>query len=114
MQDALADWRGGRTSWEHWGDSTDAARAAFAELVHVTPADVAIGSTVSGLVGLVAASQPGGTRVLIPEIEFTSTPPARTSTRATSARRCASRATPAASTPPPRGTAGSGRRPRSR
>jgi selenocysteine lyase/cysteine desulfurase len=42
MQDALADWRGGRTSWEHWGDSTDAARAAFAELVHVTPADVAI------------------------------------------------------------------------
>ena len=39
-----------------------------------TSADrVAIGSTVSGLVGLVAASLPAGTRVIVPEIEFTST-----------------------------------------
>jgi selenocysteine lyase/cysteine desulfurase len=34
---------------------------------------VAIGSTVSGLVGLVAASLPAGTRVVVPDIEFTST-----------------------------------------
>jgi selenocysteine lyase/cysteine desulfurase len=34
---------------------------------------VAVGATVSGLVGLVAASLPEGARVLVPEIEFTST-----------------------------------------
>ena len=35
LQSVLADWRGGRTSWEHWGESTDGARAAFARLVGV-------------------------------------------------------------------------------
>jgi selenocysteine lyase/cysteine desulfurase len=33
---------------------------------------VAIGATVSGLVGLVAASLPVGTRVVVPDVEFTS------------------------------------------
>ena len=33
LQDALADWRGGRTSWEHWGESTEGSRAAFARMV---------------------------------------------------------------------------------
>ena len=73
IQDALADWRGGRTSWEHWGDSTEAARAAWAAMVGVAPARVAVGATVSAFVGLVAASLPAGARVLVPEIEFTST-----------------------------------------
>jgi selenocysteine lyase/cysteine desulfurase len=41
LQDALADWHGGRTSWEHWGQSTDGARAAFARLVAVAPAQLA-------------------------------------------------------------------------
>src|SRR3954454_7797372 len=56
LQAALADWRRGRTSWEHWGDTPDAARAAFAALVGVAPDTVATGATVSELVGLVAAS----------------------------------------------------------
>lgn len=73
MQAALDEWRTGRTSWEGWSDDTDRARAAFARLVGTDPARVAIGSTVSGLVGLVAASLPAGTRVIVPEIEFTST-----------------------------------------
>ena len=73
LQDALADWRGGRTSWERWGDSTEGARAAFAAMVGVAPGSVAVGATVSGLVGLVAGSIPDGARVLVPEIEFTST-----------------------------------------
>jgi selenocysteine lyase/cysteine desulfurase len=73
LQAALADWRAGRTSWEHWGDSTDAARAAFAELVGVAPSQVAVGATVSEFVGLVAASLPDGARVLVPDVEFTST-----------------------------------------
>ena len=73
MQAALADWRGGRTSWEHWGDSSEGARAAFAEMVGVPTTRVAIGATVSGFVGLVAASLRDGARVIAPEEEFTST-----------------------------------------
>ena len=33
LQRALADWRCGRTSWEHWGESAEGARAAFAAMV---------------------------------------------------------------------------------
>jgi selenocysteine lyase/cysteine desulfurase len=73
MQAVLDEWRHGRTSWEGWSDDTDRARAAFARLVRTDPAQVAIGATVSGLVGLVAASLPAGTRVIVPDIEFTST-----------------------------------------
>jgi selenocysteine lyase/cysteine desulfurase len=72
LQAALEDWRGGRTSWEHWCDSAEGARAEFAALVGVAPETVAIGATVSELVGLVAASVPDGTRVLAPEIDFAS------------------------------------------
>jgi len=73
MQAALSDWRGGRTSWEHWGEATEAARASFAGMVGVPATRVAIGATVSGFVGLVAASLPDGARVILPEEEFTST-----------------------------------------
>ncbi len=73
LQAALADWRGGRTSWEHWGDSTDGARRAFAAMVGVDVGHVAVGATVSEFVGLVAACLPAGTRVLLPDVEFTST-----------------------------------------
>ena len=73
LQAALADWRGGRTSWEHWGAATEGARAAFAAMVGVTPERVAIGATVSAFVGLVAACLPAGARVLVPDVEFTST-----------------------------------------
>jgi selenocysteine lyase/cysteine desulfurase len=72
LQAALADWRGGRTSWEHWGDSTEAARRAFARLLAVPPESVAIGANASTMVGLVAASLPAGSRVLSTEREFTS------------------------------------------
>ena len=73
LQAVLDEWRTGRTSWEGWSEDTDRARAGFARLVGTVPERVAIGSTVSGLVGLVAASLPAGTRVLVPDIEFTST-----------------------------------------
>jgi selenocysteine lyase/cysteine desulfurase len=69
---ALADWRGGRTSWEHWGDATDTARATWARLMGVPVADVATGSTVSAFVGLVAAAIPDGTRVLAADGDFSS------------------------------------------
>ncbi|GII24328.1 aminotransferase class V-fold PLP-dependent enzyme [Planosporangium mesophilum] len=72
LQAALGDWRIGRTSWEPWGESTVRARAAFARLVGVHPDDVTIGSTVSQLLAPVAAALPAGTRVVAPDIEFTS------------------------------------------
>jgi selenocysteine lyase/cysteine desulfurase len=73
LQAALDDWRTGRTSWEPWGDATEDARMSFARLTAVEPSSVAVGATVSGLVGLVAASLPSGSRVLTPDVEFTST-----------------------------------------
>jgi selenocysteine lyase/cysteine desulfurase len=73
LQSALADWHGGRTSWEDWGQSTEGARAVFARLVGVEVERVAVGSTVSELVGSVVTALPDGARVVVPDIEFTST-----------------------------------------
>ncbi|WP_157515966.1 aminotransferase class V-fold PLP-dependent enzyme [Nocardiopsis trehalosi] len=49
-----------------------AARAGFARLVGTAPDRVAIGAHTSQFVGLVAASLPPGTEVVVPEEEFTS------------------------------------------
>ncbi|MEA2298141.1 MAG: hypothetical protein QOF77_1077 [Solirubrobacteraceae bacterium] len=73
LQSALHDWHGGRTSWEQWGQSTEGARAAFARLVGVDVGRVAVGATVSELVGSVVTALPRGTRVVVPDVEFTST-----------------------------------------
>jgi selenocysteine lyase/cysteine desulfurase len=73
LQSALAEWHSGRTSWEHWGQSTEAARAVFARLVGVAVERVAVGSTVSELVGSVVTGLRPGARVVVPDIEFTST-----------------------------------------
>ncbi len=73
LQEALEDWRHGRTSWEHWGHSTESARAAFARLVGCETRRVATGSTVSELVGSLVTALPAGARVAVPDVEFTST-----------------------------------------
>jgi selenocysteine lyase/cysteine desulfurase len=72
LQAALADWRAGRTSWEDWAAAGERARHSFARLVGADPTDVAVGSQVSALVGLVAAALPDGARVVVPDIEFAS------------------------------------------
>jgi selenocysteine lyase/cysteine desulfurase len=72
LQAALADWRGGRTSWEHWDEATEEARTRWARLVGVDASCVAVASTVSGLIGLVAASIPDGACVVAPDVEFSS------------------------------------------
>ena len=72
LQATLADWHGGRTSWEHWGDSTEAARASFARMVGVPVEWVATGANTSYMVGLVAAALPDGARVVSAEPDFTS------------------------------------------
>ncbi len=73
LQAALADWRGGRTSWEGWGEATERARASFARLVGRPTEAVAVGATVSELTGSLVTALPDGARVVVPEIEFTST-----------------------------------------
>ena len=73
MLAAIADWRTGRTSEDEWEAATERARATFARLVGVDSSDVACGATVSELIGLVAASLPGGARVLTAENDFAST-----------------------------------------
>ena len=72
LQAVLADWRGGRTSWERWGDATESARASFARLLGVPTEWVAIGANASSMIGLMAASLPAGARVVSAETEFTS------------------------------------------
>jgi selenocysteine lyase/cysteine desulfurase len=72
LQAALDDWHGGRTSWEHWGIPGEEARASFARLVGAPVDTVAIAANVSTLLGLVAASVPDGSRVLAPDLDFTS------------------------------------------
>ncbi|MER7460124.1 aminotransferase class V-fold PLP-dependent enzyme [Micromonospora sp. NPDC126480] len=72
LQEALAGWRVGRMPWEVWDTSTTRTRAAFARLVGVAVADVAIGSTASQLFAPVAAALPPGATVLVPDVEFTS------------------------------------------
>jgi selenocysteine lyase/cysteine desulfurase len=72
MQAALADWHGGRTSWEHWGESAERARASFARLVGVRAERVAIGSTVAELLASLVTALPAGARVVVPDVEFTS------------------------------------------
>jgi selenocysteine lyase/cysteine desulfurase len=72
LQSALEDWHHGRTSWEDWCDATERSRELFGGLVGAPSERVATASTVSYLVGLVAASIPDGARVLVPDIDFSS------------------------------------------
>jgi selenocysteine lyase/cysteine desulfurase len=72
VETAVRDWRTGGGRPGDFDDPVQLARAAFGELVGVDAGRVAIGSAVSALVGLVAASVPDGTRVLVASGEFTS------------------------------------------
>jgi selenocysteine lyase/cysteine desulfurase len=72
LEQALSDWRHGRTSWEQWCEATDRSREHFANLVGVADERVATGASVSYLVALVASGIPDGSRVLVPEIDFSS------------------------------------------
>ena len=66
------DWRRGAARPSDFDPAVAAGRAAFADLVGVAVDRVAIGASVSALVGLIAAALPAGARVLVAEGEFTS------------------------------------------
>lgn len=72
VADVLARWRRGAVEPAEFDAPVVRSRAAWARLAGVPPEWVAIGSTVSGLVGLVAASLPDGASVLVAEGEFSS------------------------------------------
>ncbi|MGW4946143.1 aminotransferase class V-fold PLP-dependent enzyme [Actinoplanes sp. NPDC004185] len=72
LQAALGDWRIGATFATEWDGATGLARARFARLLGVPEADVAVGAQASQLIAPVATAVPDGSRVVVPEIEFTS------------------------------------------
>lgn len=72
LQAALADWRSGTANAVAYDDDLDASRRAYAGLVGVDPDTVALGSQVSVLVGLIAASLRPGSEVLTAEGDFAS------------------------------------------
>jgi selenocysteine lyase/cysteine desulfurase len=72
VDDAVAAWRTGSAQPADHDPAVEAGRAGFAALVGVPVDRVAVGASVSSLVGLVAAAVPDGTRVLVAAGEFTS------------------------------------------
>lgn len=72
LHEAIQQWQLGCASAVEYDAAVTASRAAYARLVDVPVSDVAVGSQVSVLVGVVASSVPDGTRVLTVEGEFTS------------------------------------------
>ncbi len=72
VRTALSQWETGETSWEVWDESVAIARGHFAELVGTDESRVAVGSTTSEQLGLVAASLPDDAVVVVPEEEFSS------------------------------------------
>jgi selenocysteine lyase/cysteine desulfurase len=72
VEAAIREWRTGGGRPGDFDEPVEVARAAFGELVGVDAGRVAVGSAVSPLVGLIAASVPDGARVLVASGEFTS------------------------------------------
>lgn len=69
---AVDDWQAGSACAVRYGEAVTASRELYAGLVGARPEDVAVGSQVSVMVGVVAASVPDGSRVVTVEGEFTS------------------------------------------
>lgn len=68
----LGDWSHGHPEPSRYGEAVERARAAFAQLVSVPAAQVAVGSQVSVQAAMVAASLPVGSEVLVVDGDFSS------------------------------------------
>ncbi|MFI5956877.1 aminotransferase class V-fold PLP-dependent enzyme [Cryptosporangium sp. NPDC051539] len=72
VREAVDAWSYGRATAGDFDVSVVGAREAFARLCGVPASAVAAGSTVSPLVGLIAAAVPDGAEVLVADDDFTS------------------------------------------
>ncbi|HEX8508860.1 MAG TPA: hypothetical protein VF635_05095, partial [Propionibacteriaceae bacterium] len=72
LQEALTAWRAGTANPLTYDAQLARARASYARLVGVDPGGVAVGSQVSVIAGIVAASLPDGSEVLTASGDFTS------------------------------------------
>ena len=69
----LRDWEELGSPWELWGEKTEDARAAFAELVGAAPNDVAVTTSLSaGVSGLASGLRFDGprTKIVLSDVEF--------------------------------------------
>ena len=73
LQECIADWQAGTMEASSFDEPVRAARAGYAALTGVPVDSVAMGGTVSAVLGLVAAAIPDGSRVATLPGEFTST-----------------------------------------
>ncbi|WP_105034711.1 aminotransferase class V-fold PLP-dependent enzyme [Cryobacterium aureum] len=65
-------WSRGQASASRYGEVVERVRVGYADLVHVAPHNVAIGSQTSVMAGLVAASIPDDAEVVLPRGDFSS------------------------------------------
>ncbi len=72
LHDCLRSWERGRLQVSEFDEPMRASRAAYASLIGVDARQVAMGSSVSSMIGLVAASLPHASRVATMRGEFTS------------------------------------------
>ncbi|HEY6577386.1 MAG TPA: aminotransferase, partial [Mycobacterium sp.] len=73
LQNCIAGWQAGSMEVPSFDEDVRAGRAGYAALAGVPVDSVAMGGTVSALLGLVAAAVPDGSRVATVAGEFTST-----------------------------------------
>lgn len=72
VKDAVSNWASGRNRPGDFEEHVAAARAGFGRLIGVPADRIAIGASVSQLIGMIAASLAPGARVLVAEEDFTS------------------------------------------
>jgi selenocysteine lyase/cysteine desulfurase len=73
-EDYLDGWDARGAEWEHWVERAEAARAAFARLLHAEPGELAVTTSVSqgvnGIVSTLPFERGGRSRIVISEYEF--------------------------------------------
>lgn len=73
-EEYLEGWDENGAEWEHWVERAEAARAAFARLLHASPDEVAVTTSVTQGVSAIVSALPfergGRTRIVISEHEF--------------------------------------------
>ncbi|AEE47477.1 aminotransferase class V-fold PLP-dependent enzyme [Cellulomonas fimi] len=72
MRAGIDAWQAGRIDMAAYDEAVARSRAAYARVVGVDVADVAVGAQASSLVGLVAAAVPDGGEVVVVEGDFAS------------------------------------------